>query len=61
MNLQEQGYRFILRGRGQEVAGNWEHPADIVPGGFDATDLTDEELAAALYDMQDGHDPASHS
>lgn len=58
MNLQDQGFRFILRGRGAEVAGNWEHPADMAPGGFDATDLSDEAMAAAIYDMQEGHDPA---
>lgn len=59
MNLQEQGFRFILRRIGDEVEGYWEHPATIKPGGFDATDLEDDALAAAVYDMQDGHDPAA--
>jgi hypothetical protein len=58
MNLQEQGFRFILRREADRVDGYWEHPATMRPGGFDATDLDDDALAAAVYDMQDGHEPA---
>lgn len=57
MSLQDQGFRFILRARDGRVDGYWEHPATIKPGGFDATDLDDEALSAAIYDMQDGHAP----
>lgn len=56
MSLQDQGFRFILRrlddGR---VDGNWEHPAEISPGGFDATELDDDLLADAINDVQDGY------
>lgn len=54
MNLQDQGYRFILREKDGRVDGYWEHPTGIKPGGFDATDLDDEELAQTIYAMQDG-------
>jgi hypothetical protein len=57
MNLQEQGHRFILRRKDGRVDGYWEHPADIKPGGFDATDLDDDKLAEAIYEMQDGREP----
>lgn len=61
MNLQDQGYRFILRIKGGEVVGDWEHPADIKPGGRDVTDLPDDKMAAAIYDMQDGLTPCRHA
>lgn len=57
MNLQEQGYRFILRAKDGRVDGYWEHPAEIKPGGFDVTDLPDDKMAAVIYDMQDGLTP----
>lgn len=57
MNLQEQGYRFILRAKDGRVDGYWEHPADIKPGGHDVTDLTDDKMAQAIYDMQDSLKP----
>lgn len=58
MNLQDQGYRFILREKDGRVDGHWEHPATMRPGGYDATDLSDEAMSAAIYDLQDGYDPS---
>lgn len=55
MNLLEQGFRFILRTKDDRVDGYWEQPP-IAQGGVDATDLSDDELAATIYDMQDSTD-----
>ena len=44
MNLQEQGFRFVLRG----VAGAWMHPEEMRPGDLDCTDMSDEEFEDAL-------------
>lgn len=48
MNLYQQGFRYILRAKEGRVEGNWEHPATIQPGGFDATDLSDEAMAEVV-------------
>lgn len=53
MNLQDQGYRYVLRLVGTSVDGKWEHPALVRPTDRDVTDLADDELANAIYDMQD--------
>lgn len=55
MSLQDKGYRFILRRRDDDgsVEGNWEHPANMSPGGFDATELDDDLLADAMFEMED--------
>lgn len=44
MSLLDLGYRFVIRsGR-----ADWVHAAEMKPGDVDATDMTDEELTAAL-------------
>lgn len=45
MNLQEQGFRFVLRGG----AGLWVHPAEMKPGDVDCTDMSDAEFDAAYF------------
>lgn len=50
MNLQDQGFRFILRTKGDRVDGYWEQPP-IAPGGIDATDLDDEAMAETVSAM----------
>ena len=54
MTLQDQGFRFILRHRDGRVDGYWEDPALKAPrdGGIDVTDLTDDELDAAIEFMR---------
>lgn len=53
MNLQDQGYRFILRLTGTSVDAKWEHPALIRPTDRDITNFTDDEMTRAIYDMED--------
>ncbi|MCL4822591.1 MAG: hypothetical protein KJZ57_00105 [Anaerolineales bacterium] len=45
MNLQEQGFRFVLR----DGLGAWIHPADKRPGDLDCTDMSDDEFNAAYF------------
>ena len=44
MNLQEQGFRYVLRG----ADGRWVHPWAMKPGDVDCTDMSDEEFEAAV-------------
>lgn len=44
MSLQEQGFRYVLRG----AAGLWVHPANMKPGDVDCTDMDDDEFEAAV-------------
>ena len=61
MNLQDQGFRYILRNRDGRVDGNWEHPATMKPGGLDATDFDDDKLADAIQNAYLCDDcPATH-
>lgn len=51
-DLQEQGFRFILRRKDGRVEGYWEDPALRKPGGLDATDMEDDVLETAIHSLQ---------
>ena len=40
MTLQERGWRYIKRGE----SFRWMHPAEVVAGDVDCTELTDKEF-----------------
>jgi len=41
VNLQDQGYRFILRPLDGRVDGRWMHPSEVKPQWLDCTDMDD--------------------
>jgi hypothetical protein len=50
MSLEEQGWRFVLR------AGlfEWRHPADVVDGDVDCTDMADDEFELLVLEKTRG-------
>jgi hypothetical protein len=59
VNLQEQGYRFVLRMKGRtSYEAKWVHPTDIRPNDQDCTSLSDEEFDEALRSW-DEHCPCA--
>lgn len=49
MNLQDQGFRFVLRMKGRtSYEATWVHPADVKPGDQDCTSLSEDEFDDAL-------------
>lgn len=52
MNLQDQGFRFILRPKDGRIDGYWEHPSEIKPGGLDVTTFSDDAMLAEIERLQ---------
>lgn len=44
MNLQDQGFRFVIRG----ARATWVHPAKVLPSDLDCTDMTDAQFEEAV-------------
>lgn len=50
MTLPDQGFRFVLRtNESGRLESKWVHPAELLPGDLDCTDMDDDTFERAYH------------